>query len=257
MKTIRVLVVDDEPLARRGVCQLLRPHVDFAVAGECRNGQETLLALDRLAPDVLFLDVQMPEMDGFDVLSARGAARMPMVVFVTAYDQYAVRAFEAHALDYLVKPLQEQRFDAAIARVRERLQWMDAERQAAQLEALLQVERSRRREGGTRLRVVTPSGVRMIALDEIVWISADDYYSRIHAVDGSYLIREPMSSLDGRLDGRRFVRVHRSAIVALEHVKELRQSGNGEDVLLSDGTRVPVSRRRRAVLQEMLRTRST
>src|SRR5215472_2386545 len=132
---IRVLVADDEPLARRGVRQLLARHGDMVVVGETRNGPETLAALDTLSPDLLFLDVQMPEMDGFEVLRARGANRMPAVVFVTAHDQFAVRAFEAHALDYLVKPLHVERFDAALQRVRERLRLMEAAGAAARLAA--------------------------------------------------------------------------------------------------------------------------
>src|ERR1700722_18918279 len=121
MANIRVLVADDEPLARCGVCQLLAPHADVTVVGESRNGPETLRALDALNPDLLFLDVQMPGMDGFAVLRARGLEQMPAVIFVTAHDEFAVRAFEAHALDYLVKPLNAQRFDAALQRVRDRL----------------------------------------------------------------------------------------------------------------------------------------
>src|SRR5215831_6765994 len=126
MKKIRILVADDEPLARRGVRQLLAPHPDMTVVGESRNGPETLRALEALAPDLLFLDVQMPEMDGFEVLRARGAERVPAVVFVTAHDQFAVRAFEEYALDYLVKPLNVERFEAALRRVRERLRLLEA-----------------------------------------------------------------------------------------------------------------------------------
>src|SRR3954468_17164777 len=133
-REIRVLVADDEPLARRGVRQLLAPHRDMTVVGEARNGAETLTALDALSPDLLFLDVQMPEMDGFEVLRARGVDRMPAVVFVTAHDRFAVRAFEAHALDYLVKPLHVDRFEAALHRVRERLRLLQSVDVAARLE---------------------------------------------------------------------------------------------------------------------------
>src|SRR5258708_24365805 len=135
---IRILVADDEPLARRGVRQLLAPHRDMTVVGEARNGAETLTALDALSPDLLFLDVRMPEMDGFQVLRARGADRMPTVVFVTAHDRFAVRAFEAHALDFLVKPLHVDRFAAALQRVRERLRLLAAVALAARLPALLE-----------------------------------------------------------------------------------------------------------------------
>src|SRR5580698_9144659 len=151
---IRVLVADDEPLARRGVRQLLAPHPDMIVVGESRNGPETLKALDALQPDLLFLDVQMPEMDGFAVLRRRGADRMPTVIFVTAHDQFAVQAFEAHAIDYLVKPLKVERFEAALGRVRERLRLMEAADLAGRLSALLAAERAERLKKGIDLLVV-------------------------------------------------------------------------------------------------------
>src|ERR1700722_5775112 len=159
---IRVLVADDEPLARRGVRQLLAPHADMIVAGESRNGPETLRLLDALAPDLLFLDVQMPEMDGFEVLRARGANRMPAVIFVTAHDQFAVRAFEAHALDYLVKPLNVARFEAALRRVRERLHMMEAADRTAQLTALLAAERALREKSGVERLVVSTATSELV-----------------------------------------------------------------------------------------------
>src|SRR5258707_92261 len=172
---IRVLVADDEPLARRGVRQLLAPHGDMTVVGESRNGPETLRALDEFAPDLLFLDVQMPEMDGFEVLRARGVGRMPAVVFVTAHDQFAVRAFEAYALDYLVKPLNVERFEVALRRVRERLQMMEAVDRAARLAGLLAAERAQRETRGVeRLVVSTAESELVIPVAEIDWIGADD-----------------------------------------------------------------------------------
>src|SRR3984957_17470928 len=192
---IRVLVADDEPLARRGVRQLLAPHADMIVAGESRNGPETLRALDALAPDLLFLDIQMPEMDGFEVLRARGAERMPAVIFVTAHDQFAVRAFEAHALDYLVKPLNVARFEAALRRVRERLHMMEAVDRAVRLTALLEAERAQREKKGIdRLVASTPAGDLVIPVSEIDWIGADDYYSRLHVGAKMYLLRESLNS---------------------------------------------------------------
>src|SRR5262249_8945067 len=153
---IRVLVADDEPLARRGVRQLLAPHPDFTVAGESQNGPDTLRALELLKPDLLFLDIEMPEMNGFDVLRAQGAVRMPAVVFVTAHDRFAVHAFESHALDYLVKPLNVARFDAALDRVRERLRLQSAADRAARLASLLDAERARGPGGVERL--IVPQG---------------------------------------------------------------------------------------------------
>jgi len=249
---IRVLVADDEPLARRGVRQLLAPHSDITVVGESRNGLETLRALDDLKPDLLFLDVQMPEMDGFAVLRARGPERMPAVIFVTAHDEFAVQAFEAQAIDYLVKPLNVARFEAALGRVRERLRLVEAASLASKLTALLAAERARREKKGVeRLVVSTAAGDLVIPVADIDWIGADDYYARLQVGPKSYLLREPLSSLEARLDPSRFARVHRAAIVQIDRVRELR----GDEAILRDGSRIPVSRRRRAVLDRLLRRR--
>jgi two-component system LytT family response regulator len=247
---IRVLVADDEPLARRGVRQLLAPHRDMAVVGEARNGAETLGALAALSPDLLFLDVQMPEMDGFEVLRARGPDRMPAVVFVTAHDQFAVRAFEAHALDYLVKPLHVDRFEAALQRVRDRLRLMEAVDLAARLAALLHAERAEREKcGAERLVVPIATGELVIPVAEIDWIGADDYYACLHVGAKSHFLRESLASLETRLDRRRFARVHRSAIVQIDRIRGL----HGDEVVLRDGMRVAVSRRRRAAIEGLLR----
>ena len=253
MGNIRVLVADDEPLARRGVRQLLAPHADISVVGESRNGPDTLRALDALKPDLLFLDVQMPEMDGFAVLRARGADRMPAVVFVTAHDQFALQAFEAHAIDYLVKPLNVERFEAALARVRERLRLMQSADLARRLTALLAVERAEREKKGIeRLVVSTVERDLVIPVAEIDWISADDYYTRLHVGTKSYLLRQSLSSLEARLDPARFARVHRAAIVQLGSIRELRTTAGGHEAILRDGSRIPVSRRRRVVLDQLL-----
>jgi two-component system LytT family response regulator len=253
---IRVLVADDEPLARRGVRQLLAPHAEMTVVGESRNGPETLRALDALAPDLLFLDVQMPEMDGFEVLRAHGARQMGAVVFVTAHDRFAVRAFEAHAIDYLVKPLNVERFEAALQRVRERLHMMDAVDRAARLTALLAAERAQREKIGVeRLVVRTAASDLVIPVAEIDWIGADDYYACLHVGAKDHLLRETLTSLEARLDVRRFARVHRSAIVQLDRVRELRTTLRGDEVVLRNGSCVPVSRRKRAMLEDLLRYR--
>jgi two-component system LytT family response regulator len=250
----RVLVADDEPLARRGVRQLLAPHRDMTVVGEARNGAETLTALDALSPDLLFLDVQMPELDGFEVLRARGAERMPAVVFVTAHDRFAVRAFEAHALDYLVKPLHVERFEAALERVRERLRLMEAAASAARLRALLDAEKAERERCGVeRLVVPIATGELVIPVAEIDWIGADDYYACLHVGARRHLLRESLASLETRLDPRRFARVHRSAIVQIDRIREL----HGDEVVLRGGGRLAVSRRRRAAIEGLLRGVST
>ena len=264
---IRALVVDDEPLARRGIRQLLAPYRDIEVVGECRNGRDALVSLDSAAPDLVFLDVQMPEMDGFAVVRARGAARMPHVIFVTAYDEFAVRAFETHALDYLVKPVNEERFAIALQRVRERMRFTEALELTRRIGELLDSQ-DRRDVGDVtaralalaptrRLVVPTSSGELVLDVDEVDWIQAEDYYAAIHARGRRHLIRESLASLEQRLDPNRFIRVHRSAIVPLDRVREMRSVSTGESVLvLRDGTRVPVSRRRREQVAELIR-RST
>lgn len=264
MAEIRALIADDEPLARRGIRQLLEAHPDVMVAGECRNGRETLRALHHLQPDLVFLDVQMPQLDGFAVLRAFGTERMPAVVFVTAYDEFAVRAFETHALDYLVKPVSEARFAEALRHVRERLRSNQALELAKKLEALLAEAGGATRDAGNAgstagrpaRRVVVPTTNGEIVLDasEIDWIQAEDYYAAIYALGKRYLIRESLASLEERLDPASFVRVHRSAIVRLDRVRELRSSAFGEwTVVLRDGTRVPVSRRKREQVAAAIR----
>jgi two-component system, LytTR family, response regulator len=264
MAEIRALIADDEPLARRGIRQLLEGHPDVIVAAECRNGRETVRALHSLQPDLVFLDVQMPQLDGFGVLRAVGAQRMPMVVFVTAYDEFAVRAFETHAIDYLVKPVSEERFAEALRHVRERLRSSQALELARKLEALLAAhegggrgaEGSAAPAGRMARRVVVPTASGEIVLDatEIDWIQAEDYYAAIYALGKRHLIRESLASLEERLDPTSFVRVHRSAIVRLDRVRELRSSAFGEWVIvLRDGTRVPVSRRRREQVAAAIR----
>ena len=265
---MRALIVDDEPLARRGIRQLLERSDDVEIVGECRNGRETLAALDTLAPDLVFLDVQMPELDGLEVIRVRGAARMPHVIFVTAYDEFAVRAFETHALDYLVKPVNEARFAAALDRVRERMRFAEALELTRRIGDLLAAHdrRGERRADGDvparsatllparRLVVPTATGELVLDVNEIDWIQAEDYYAAVHARGRRHLIRESLASLAERLDPDQFVRVHRSAIVRLDRVREMRAGTTGESTLvLRDGTRVPVSRRRREQVAELIR----
>jgi two-component system LytT family response regulator len=251
MDKIRVVIADDEPLARRGVRQLLGPHRDLAVVAETRNGRETVQALRELKPQLLFLDVQMPELDGFDVLREIGAQHMPAVIFVTAYDEFAVRAFEAHALDYLVKPLEEARFADALERVREQLRSAEAVDLSRRLAALLVTRETERAK--QRIVVPTAMGDLVIDADEIDWVEADDYYSALHARAGRHLIRESLTSLEQRLDKTRFVRVHRSALVNVDRVSEVKREAGETALVLRDGTRIAISRRRRARVSKLLR----
>ncbi len=224
---IRALIVDDEPLARRGIRQLLAPYADIAVVGECRDGREAVRSLAALQPDLVFLDVEMPGLDGLGVIRAHGAERMPVTVFVTAHEEFAVRAFETDALDYLVKPLSERRFRATIARVRERL--------------------ARRERSAARIAIPTPAGDLLLEADEISWLEAADDHVAIHAGARVYRLRAALATLAARL-GDGFARVHRGAVVRLAAVRELRAGV----VVLRDGTAVPVSRRRLGTLQARL-----
>jgi two-component system, LytTR family, response regulator len=262
MAEIRALIVDDEPLARRGIRQLLAEHPDVVVVGECRDGREALRALATLDPDLVFLDVQMPGFSGFDVIRVRGTDRMPAVVFVTAHEEYAVRAFEDHALDYLVKPVSAARFRAAMAHVRERLRLADAVKLASRLAALLAaVERAEPapagagagRRTGRQLVVPTATGRRILGFEEIDWIEARDYCVGVYARGERYIIRDSLAGLETRLDPGEFLRVHRSAIVRLDRIRELRNVGEEQVVVLRDGTTVPVSRRKRERLVQLLR----
>jgi two-component system LytT family response regulator len=259
---IRVLLADDEPLARRGIEQLLATHADCRIVSACRNGRETLRALRTMRPDVAFLDIHMPGLDGFQVLESIAEDAAPVLVFVTAYDEFAVRAFEKHALDYLLKPVSQERFDVTMRRVRERLRLEQAGRLARQLASFLgddtaqRVWRTSSPPARRALIVPTPSGDYVLDPDEIDWIQAHDYCAAVHAGGRRHVIRESLHSLERRLDPDQFVRVHRSAIVRLDRVRELRTTGTGSGlIVLRDGTRLPVSRRRRERVAARIRGR--
>ena len=224
MPEYRALIVDDEPLARRGIRQLLEAYPDVHVVGECRDGREALHALTSQQPDLVFLDVQMPGLDGFGLIRVQGVERMPLTVFVTAHDDFAVQAFETQALDYLVKPLSETRFRTTMQRVLERL-------------------RSRH---GERVAVPTDAGELLLDAHEIDWIEACDDYADVHAGPLCYRVRMSLAALTRRLDPLRFARIHRSAIVRVDNIRELKTGGvEGATVVrLRDGTELPVSRRR-------------
>jgi len=246
--SIRALIADDEPLARRGIRQLLAARRGVEVVGEARNGRETIGAVQRFRPDLLFLDVQMPEIDGFGVLKALDRAQLPAVIFVTAYDDFAVRAFETHAVDYLVKPVEEARFADALDRTRERMRSVAAIELSRRLSSLLtarEQEGLTRPTGRQRLLVSTSAGELLLDVEEIDWIEADDYYAAIYARGRRHLLRESLSSLERRLDATRFVRAHRGAIVNVDRIREMRGDAGETVLVLRDGSRVPVSRRRR------------
>ncbi len=233
----RVLVADDEPAARLGVRQLLAAYPRFGVVGECRNGAEVLASLDRLNPDVVFLDVQMPGVDGFDVIRKRTPERMPAVVFLTAYDEFALRAFEAQALHYLVKPVSEERFATTMKRLTR------------------QLESSTGREPA--IVVPTTRGAVVVPLRDVDWIEAADNYARVWSGGRSYLLREPLRALEPRVRGDGFVRAHRRALVPIGKVTALQWMPHGELVaVLVNGVRVRVSRRQRPAFAAAVRSRS-
>jgi two-component system, LytTR family, response regulator len=249
---IRTVVVDDEPIGRERVLSLLQQEDDVEVVAECGDGTQALAAIHQHAPDLVFLDVQMPGVDGFGVIEAIGADRMPTVIFVTAYDEYALRAFEVHALDYLLKPFGRDRFRETLKHARASLE----RRRAGDLgRRLLALVNDIKPEPAKLDRLVVKSSGRVFFLrtDEIDWIEAAGNYVRLHLGEESHLFRETMTRMEARLDGRRFGRIHRSRIVNIERVKELQPWFNGEYVvILRNGTRLPLSRGYREKLQEQL-----
>lgn len=233
---IRALVVDDEPLARSNLTVLLGRDPEIDVVRECGSGMEALAEIRSSKPDLVFLDVQMPECDGFDVLEMLGGELPPAIVFVTAYDQYALRAFEAGALDYLLKPFDNARFDRALGRAKER------------------IAHDRNPTPVMEKFVVKSVGqVSFLKISEIDWIEAADYYSCLHVGARTHLLRRSMAELDEELDQTVFCRIHRSTIVRLDRVREMKLNESGEyDVLLEDGTKLRLSRRYRKELQSRL-----
>lgn len=247
----RVVIVDDEPPARDTLRLLLSAEPDVQVAAECAHGEEAVAVITRLMPDVVFLDVQMPGMDGFEVLRTVGPATIPALVFVTAYDRYALRAFETHALDYLLKPFSDERFFDVLNRVRVRLRERRFADAGRRLTALLQAGGS----SAAPRQLVVRDGSRTVIIPhhDIIWIEAEDYYARIHATGRRTLVRLSLKSLADELDGSRFVRVHRSAIVNLAFVREVEPLASGDQrMVLNDGTELRVSRTYRPALDERL-----
>lgn len=248
---IGVLIVDDEPLARERIRTLVETESDIKVIGECANGREAITAIKELSPDLVFLDVQMPEVDGLGVVEAVGPDAMPVVIFVTAYDRYALQAFEVHALDYLLKPFDRQRFQKAMQRARQQVQREQHQEVGERLLALLQATQASRKPL-ERLIIKNAGRVCLVRTAEIDWIEAASNYVRLHVGKDTYLLRETMNLLESRLDPRRFLRIHRSTIVNLDRIQELQPAYHGDYlVLLQDGTRLTLSRNYRPKLQEL------
>lgn len=249
---LTVIAVDDEPLARERVRGLLEAESEIELLAECASGPEALAAIARRRPDLLILDVHMPEMDGFQLL-AQLRPPLPLVIFVTAFDQHAVQAFEAQACDYLLKPFKPARFRAAIARAREQLARQQPDEVSRRLLALLETRPPAPAEHLTRIAVRDRSRVRFVKAADIDWIEASGNYVVLHAGKENHVVRETLATFEQQLSPREFVRISRSAIVNLERVQHIEPAFNNEHVVaLADGTRLPMTRSLRE-LQERLK----
>jgi two-component system LytT family response regulator len=239
---LRALIADDEPLARRRLERLLEQEPEAELVAACGSGPDAVEAVKLHAPDLLFLDVQMPDLDGFGVLEALGNDIPPAVIFVTAFDAYAIQAFEANALDYLLKPFDADRFHRAFQRAEERIRRPGPEAAPAQLAQLLE-SLTRQRTTAERLAIRAEGRVYFVRVADIDWIETASNYVRLHSGKTSHLLRESLSSLETRLDPERFLRIHRTTIVNVERLRELQPWFSGEFIaILQDGTRLKVSR---------------
>jgi two-component system LytT family response regulator len=246
---IRTLIVDDEPLARRRLRALLRPEAGIEIVGECGDGDQAVASIRKLCPDLVFLDIQMPGKDGFAVLAEVDPRRMPLIVFVTAHDQYAVQAFEQRALDYLLKTFSKTRFEDAVSRARDRLSGPETGDFRERIAGLL------RTVAGPKTHLVVKTSGRSVLLQtaRIEWLEAEGDYVRIHAGREAYLTRQTMNRIEAELGSGRFVRIHRSTIVNLEAIKEIHPLPGGDHVItLRDLTQVTLSRGYRDRLEHAL-----
>jgi two-component system LytT family response regulator len=247
MSKIRTLVVDDEPIARARVVSLLKEEADIEVIGECANGRQAMTAIESSSPDLLFLDIQMPEVNGLDLARTIQSTGTPAVVFVTAYDEYALRAFEVHALDFLLKPFSAERFRSALGHAREQV---SQRRKGA---TVPKADAERRAVRPNRLMIKSGGRIHFVRMADIDWCEAQGNYVRVHVGQQEHLVRDTMSHLESELDPQQFVRIHRSTIVNVDRIQEMQSSFNGEYVvLLRTGTRLTLSRGYREILQARL-----
>jgi len=249
------LIVDDEPLARQRVRQLLSGQPGFRIVGECADGTLAVRDILKLRPDLVFLDIQMPGMSGFEVIDTVGVEQMPAVVFVTAFDRYALKAFDVHAVDYLLKPYAKRRFEAALESAVREIQRRHTAGAGSRLGELLN---SLGEDGRLRPRILVRTGgcVAVVAMADIDWVEAAGNYVELHVGLQRHLLRSTLRAMVLRLDSGSFVRIHRSTIVNVERIKELRQLRTGDfDVLLKDGRKLTMSRRFRTGLERFLKSR--
>ena len=248
---MKVLIVDDEPLARERVRRHLRDEPGVEIVGEAGNGREAVAVIEEKTPDLVFLDVQMPEMNGFDVLKALEENQIPAIVFTTAYDKYAIQAFEFHALDYLLKPFSRERFSRAVRHAREQL---ENSRQSGSIDERLVslLENLKAKKYLERIVVKTSGRVFFIKTEEIDWIEAAGNYLKLHVGRDAHLIRETMQSIEAKLDPEKFFRIHRSTLVQIDRIKELHPLFGGDyAVILRNGTELNLSRNYRERLPEL------
>jgi len=249
---IRALIADDETLARKFIRRILKDDHDVEIVGECSNGKEAVAMIRKQSPDLVFLDVQMPELDGFAVLESIHTDPLPEIIFATAYEQYAIRAFELHALDYLLKPFDQARFKDAIKHAKERLRSERQKEGRMQISALLESIRNKPRYLD-RLVIKAGGRITFLGTHEINWIEADDKYVHLHTGKISPMVRQTLSAMETQLDPKKFRRIHRSSIVNVERIKELQPLFSGEySILLDDGTKLTLSRNYKDKLFELL-----
>ena len=247
---VPTVVVDDEPLARERLRKLLRGEPDIELVGEAENGREAVELIRKTRPALAFLDVQMPELDGFGVLAELEESERPAVIFVTAYDKFALKAFDVHAIDYLLKPFDQKRFRAALDRALEQLSRQPPQKIHEQLTALL--TELRPAPQADRIAVKSEGRVVFVKITDIDWVEAADNYVGLHVGKDSHLVRETMTNFESRLPRERFIRISRSTIVNVERIKELQPLFHGEyAVILRDGTRLTLSRGHRDKLQQL------
>ena len=250
---LRVLIVDDEMVARRRIRRLLANEGDVAVVAECEDGASALAMIATEKPDVAFLDIQMPELDGFDVVRSIAPADLPAIVFVTAYDHYALQAFDVHAIDYLLKPFSRERFRTALTRARQRLLGQSRHGDVDKLIAHLRTTR----RYPTRVAVRTTDRFIVVNWTDVDWVEAADNYVTLHVGAREYLLRETLASLEQVLDPERFGRIHRSALVQFDRIAELHPATHGDlDLVLRNGVRLTVTRTWRDAFQRSFRLQS-
>lgn len=258
IEKVGVLIVDDEPVARRGIRKQLEAFPEAQVIGECANGFDAVDALRKLKPDLVFLDIQMPGLNGFDVVAEIGTENMPVVIFVTAYEEYALKAFEIHALDYILKPIEEARFGLAFKRAVKRLRQTQSSRFSERMQRALEqlgkvLNTHRENEYLKRIVIKEPGRIFFLDVEEISWIASAGNYVELHASNHIHLLRETMSNLDERMNPNDFVRISRSTIVNIKEIKEFRPHFKGEfEVFLNDGSRHKTGRSFRTKIEALI-----